>query len=405
MPGQSSHQEGICLPGNYTTQKSFAIDPESGFIFSQEVRSSLEGGSLLADVHVDGEIHIKPATEALDSSIRVDVVSYTSDPELIHFEAAEGPNSSLILILPSSFSIDHVDNGRRESCVHAHIIVWVRPGTILPNFKIWTQSLSIILHPGLQYRVEGQVELGSMHGSIESLPSESSTSIYSREFIIHTASGSVKGAYPLYDLLSITTLSGSIDVSIDLKEASTKAPKPAKLLLKTLSGAVRVNTPLLTSPYTVVPFRDYQSDIHSLSSSVDITIPHGSISTLRSQSGSLSAALHPCGDPAIRSDLTSHVASGATHLTIHRSRTHPTSPLRNFYASHHQQSGSLRLHYPAQWEGHITGETMSGAIRIDWPGVNIISDDRRRIQATRGTGDGRLEFSTLSGSVDLSGER
>lgn len=407
-PGQSSHQRGACPPGNYETKKSFAIDPESGFTFSQEVRSSHEGGSLLANVHVDGEIHIKPATEALDSNIRVDVVSCASDPETVYFEVTEAPDSSLTMISPSRFPINHADDHRANSCVHADVTIWVRPGTILPKLKIWTQSLSIILHPGLQLRVEGQVELMSMHGFIESRSSEPSTLIDAREIIIQTASGSVKGAYPLYDLLSINTLSGAIDINLGLQDISTTAPKPAKLHINTLSGKVHVNTPLLATPSTAVPLRDYQSDITSQSSSIDIVIPHGSTSNLRSLSGSVSAALHPCGDPAIRSSLSSNVASGATRITVHRSRTHPTSPLRKLYASHHQQSGPLRLHYPAQWEGTIAGETMSGAVRIEWPGVDIISDDRigwvqRRIVGKKGEGEGQLEFGTLSGNVDLTG--
>lgn len=407
-PGQSVYKDGACLLGNYKTQKSFAIDHESGFTFSQEIRSSLEGGSLPANVHVDGEIHIKPATEVLNSDVRVDVVSCSSDPELIYFEVAEAPDSSLTMISPSSFPTDHADFGRPKSYVHAHVTILVRPGTFLPKLKIWTQSLSIVLHPELQFRVEGQVELMTIHGSIKSLSSEPSTSIDARDIIIQTTSGSVKGAYPLYDLLSVNTLSGSIDISLDLQEISAITPKPAKLFINTLSGTVHVNTPLLATPYTPIPFRDYQTDITSQSSSIDIIIPHGTSSNLRSQSGHVSAALHPCGGPTLRSSISSNVASGATRITVHRSRTHPTSPLRKFYASHHQQSGSLRLHYPGQWEGHIAGETMSGSVHIDWPGVNIIRDDRsgwvqRRIQATKGDGEGQLQFSTLSGNVDLTG--
>lgn len=398
-PGESSHREGVCPAGNYKTEKSFAINHESGFTFAQEVRSSLEG------IRVDGEIHIKPITEALGPSIRVNVVTCASDPDMTRFEATEAPDSSITMISPDSPPAGHANHHRLNAYVHAQVTIWVRPGTILPKLKIRTQSLSIILAKGLQFRVEGQVELVTTHGFIESRSSEPSTSIDARDITIQTASGSVKGAYSLYDLLSINTLSGSIDINLDLQEISTSNPKPAKLLITTLSGQVHVNTPLLATPHTAVPLRDYQSSITSQSSKIDIVIPHGSTSTLRSLSGRLSAALHPCGDPAIKSSLSSDVASGATRITIHRSRTHPTSALRKLYASHQQKSGSLRLHYPSQWEGDLTGETLSGAISIDWPGLNIIRNDRRRIAARKGDGkgEGNLEFSTLSGNVDLSG--
>lgn len=398
-PSEPSHQEGVCPAGKYKTEKSFAVDHESGFTFSQEVRSSLEG------VRVDGKIHIKPITEVIGPEIRVDVVTCASNPDMTYFEATEAPDSSITMISPGSLPAGHANHHRLNAYVHAQVTIWIRPGTILPKLKIRTQSLSIILEKGLQFRVEGQVELVTTHGFIESRASEPSTSIDARDITIQTASGSVQGAYPLYDLLSINTLSGSIDINLDLQEISTTTPKPAKLLITTLSGQVHVNTPLLATQYTPIPLRDYQSSISSQSSSIDIVIPHGSTSTLRTLSGRLSAALHPCGDPAIKSSLSSNVASGATRITIHRSRSHPTSPLRNLFASHHQKSGALRLHYPAQWEGNIAGETMSGAISIDWPGLNIVRDDRRRIVARKGDGkaEGTLDFGTMSGNVDLTG--
>lgn len=413
--GQSSHQEGICPAGDDKTEKSFAIEPGSGFTFSQEVRSSLESLSLLGNVRVDGEIHVKPATEALGPSIRVDVVTCASDPDMIHFEATEAPDSSITMIItPGSFPTGHANDNRTNAYVNANVTIWVKPGTILPKLKIWTQSLSIILHPGLQFQVEGQLELLGMHGSIESLlSSEPLTSIDAREIIIKTTSGSVSGAYPLYDLLSINTLSGSIDINLDLQEISKTVPKPAKLLIDTLSGEVHVTTPLLSTQHTAIPLRDYQSEIASHSGSIDIVIPHGSNSTLRSLSGDISAALHPCGDPStLKSSLSSRVNSGSTRITIHPSRTDPTTPLRKFSGSHHQQSGSLQLHYPAQWEGDITGETMTGTVHIDWPGLDVISDDRtgwvnRRIVArkgdAKGEAEGKLEFGTMSGDVDLTG--
>lgn len=402
-------QEVIAPPGSYKTENSFAISHESGLDFSQVIRSIYEGGILRSNVRVDGEIHIKPATEeASNFDLRVDVVTYSSDPKLVHFEYNQAPDAFLTMISPSGVPTDHADRDGPGHFVHAQVTIWVRPGVILPKLKVGTHSFSITLDPGLQFRVEGQMELESTHGFIKSRTSEPSTSIEAREIIIQTASGSVKGAYPLYDRLSISTQSGSIDIDLDLQEDFEAAPKHAELLIKTLSGSVHIHTPLLASPSAKIPLRDYYSKISSQSGQVDITIPHGSSTKLYSQSGSLAAALHPCGDPEKMSDLFSGVASGSARITVHPSRTHPTSPLRNFYASHNQQSGSLDLHYPAQWEGLILGHTISGNMRIDWPGVKIISDDtsywtERRIRATKGEGEGKLLFSTASGEARLWG--
>lgn len=327
-------------------------------------------------------------------------------------------------------SPNHVKGERHGACIHTLITIWVTPGTILQGFKIETQSLSLFFHPGLHYSVvEGQLSLTSTSGSISfpptttSLspflsppnPSPHSTSINPREIIIHTTSGSVTGNYPLHDLLSITTQSGSIIINLDLKPASTTSPQPAKLHINTSSGSIHITTPLLLSQS--IPQRDYQTTISSLSSSLDLTIPHGSTTTLTTQSGRLAATLHPIqyhphssSSSSSSSYLSTHSTSGATHITLLNSRTHPAL-LRNLHATHVHVSGSLDLYYPSQWEGSIVGETVSGQMGIEWPGTRIVRDVRdgargRRIEATRGEGEGggTLGFRGVSGRGFLRGD-
>ena len=388
--------------------RTFGIQNGTGFTFSQEFRPKLEGDNRFPKVHLFGDIHVKPASAPVDYNIRVDVVAHTSHPEHIQIECIEEPDAFIGMTLLSRLPANLVENGAREPFVRAEVTIWVMPGVIIPKFQISTQSLAVTFHAGLRFGLEGPLELSANDNPIY-LSSDPSTMIYSRDIIIHTTSGSVRGTYPLYDLLSIDTESGSIDVHLDVQDVSPALPKPAKLDLKSLSGSIRVLTDFIASQDIVLPPRDYQSDISARSGSVDVNIPHGSMTSLDTQSGSLSATLYPCGDPSIRSDLISTGRSGSTRITIHGSRTHPNFPLRKLYADHHQESGSLKLHYPSTWEGHIWGKAGSGAIRIDWPGVRIISDHRddpvrRSIEAMRGFGEGVLQFSSLSGSVDLTGD-
>ncbi|WEW55278.1 hypothetical protein PRK78_000707 [Emydomyces testavorans] len=63
----------------------------------------------------------------------------------------------------------------------------------------------------------------------------------SREIIVHKTSDGIWGRYPLYDLLSMSTTSGSISIVIDPKPADPNNPtKPAKVVLRSGSGSISV---------------------------------------------------------------------------------------------------------------------------------------------------------------------
>jgi hypothetical protein len=63
-----------------------------------------------------------------------------------------------------------------------------------------------------------------------------------REIIRETGSRAIWGRYPLYDLVSLKTTSGSIAVTIEPQPADPKHPdEPARLVLETVTGSVAVS--------------------------------------------------------------------------------------------------------------------------------------------------------------------
>jgi len=61
----------------------------------------------------------------------------------------------------------------------------------------------------------------------------------SRRTILRSSSNSISGSYPLYDLLSVSTQSGSISVDVSPHSASSQDPlQPATLELRSNSGRV-----------------------------------------------------------------------------------------------------------------------------------------------------------------------
>ena len=217
------------------------------------------------------------------------------------------------------------------------------------------------------------------------------------------------GTYPLYDLLSVTTSSGSIDITVSLHGPVANSPdKPAKLTLNASSGSISLKILGIDTP-SLIPSRNYISHISSQSGSIQAKMLHGSSTTLQSSSGSIQASVYPHGPHNVPSHIKTSSSSGTTDFTLHSSLYCSTTPLRNLHGTHRGSSGRMKLTYPAQWQGHISGTTVSGRVNIDWPGIQVNIDRPngfagREIQAVHGRGEGKLNFNAVSGSVTLRGK-
>ena len=355
--------------------------------------------SIATYVHTTGQIEVRNAEQATGSYVHVDLKLTASDPSLTSSEALalEKTDSSLTIKTPRRLPGNTVtDQARKAPCLYVSAIVTISPGAKLQNLGISSNTLAVIFHPGLDYAQSRVVDTKTDFGS---------TSTYSRETIIDVNSASVTGAYPLYDLLSIHTNSGSINADIVPKNASIENVKPAVLRLSSNSGSVRSVISTVN-----VPDRDYQTTISTSSGSVQVGVLHGLRTSLRSINGRINADLYPYGHNDSRTNIETHCTSGGIDITVHPSLSHPKAPLKKLYGSYYSTSGSLTLFYPAQWQGTVKGTTLSGGINLDWQGLNLVKDGKhgyvkRYIEAVRGEGEGVLEFHETSGSVHLSGER
>ena len=366
-------------------------------------------GSHIKPVDTRGDIKVRLAEQSSGINIRIDLDLRGSDPM---FAASESlgivkTESALTLKTPRWMPADETTASTIQSpCIYISATIWIAPGTILETLGIDAETLSVNFFPGLDYAITQSTDISvfSASLSIKANDAPSKLSISSRETIIDISSGSVTGSYPLYDLLSIHTDSGSIDVTIDPKEASKDEVKPAVLRLTSNSGFVRAVT--LTDS---VPKREYRADVYTSSGSIDVSLLHGLRTTLRSINGRITANLYPFGDNKTRSNIETHCYSGSTDITLHSSLSHPSAPIKKLFAYYGATSGSLDLRYPAQWEGTVVGTTLSGGINIDWPGLKIMKDGKnvwleRKVVGVKGDGEGKLVFYDGSGSVTLTGE-
>ena len=387
-----------CQSNAYNKSLSMDFADPTKFSFFQKSQSLRRPGQVSNLLHTTGTIEVRSTEKSSRSDVHVDLNIHGTDPQLgsSNAIAIEKTDSSLGIRTPYRLRSELAsDNANSAPCLHVSVIVTLHAGAKLERLGIDSDTFPVTFHPGLDYAESRIVETRSEFKS---------TSTYSRETIINVNSASVTGSYPLYDLLSIHTESGSIYTDIQPKNASRENVKPAVLRLTSNSGSIHSSSSLVS-----VPDRDYHTQMSTSSGSIEAGILHGLRTSLRSINGRINADIYPYGHNDSRTDIEVHDTSGSIDITLHASSTHPSDPLKKLYGYYRGVSSSLNLFYPAQWQGTIAGTTLSGSVDLDWQGLQVVKDGKegyvkRAIEAVRGNGEGKLEFHETSGSVRLSGE-
>lgn len=286
----------------------------------------------------------------------------------------------------------------------------------------------------------------------------------SRRIVVRESSKSISGSYPLYDLLSIYTGSGSISVSVAPHSASSKDPsQPASLELKSNSGSVHATllealaeldlgadgpassdsppppysaainydddagygsgadgrhvleekctekSPCNPSTRSGFPSREYSTTVSTRSGSISGSFPLGTFTELDTGSGSLSNVelfVMPVNASSPRR-LRTVSPSGSQSIRIvddnlWRVAGEEEAWWEGMVSRHESLSGSISVEYPDSWEGTIEVETGAGSINIRGKGVQIIRQGEGRVIARKGKeGGGKVIVRVKSGSVDL----
>ncbi|KAL8829641.1 MAG: hypothetical protein Q9170_006078 [Blastenia crenularia] len=358
-----------------------------------------------SSLRTEGEIQVKISDRpSSEQSIWVENEIRSHDLSLIHTARNE---NGVTITTPSVIPL--TDN-IKDPYISIKATIWISRGLPLSSFYIGTFSLPINIPHGVPVRSSTPIHISAPSSSvcISSLSSSSPFLIDARSTTLTATSGSVQGDFTLRDSLSIHTTSGSINIDLSLLPSKSNTTTPATLDLKSNSGSINVRTSTISSPHQI-PDRDYRSTLRSNSGSLTASLVHGSLTDLKSDNGRIQASLYPHGNASVRSDISAHTLSGRQDITVHPSLTNSSAPLREFYAQYHGISGSMRVEYPAQWEGTVEGSTVSGSIGVAWPGLKIVKDEsgwgRHKLMAVKGTeGKGVLGFKDVSGRVDLRGE-
>lgn len=280
-----------------------------------------------------------------------------------------------------------------DSCLGVSIVLYMAPGATLENFNVQAIHLGMQIHQGVNFSVRNSTSITLTTGTLDA------TSLSSRETHLETISGSISGKYALYDLLSVVTKSGSVNINIDPKEKAADGPSAALFYANTMSGSIRVDTERKN-----IPERDYIVSINSTAGSVDGTFIHGSKTEMSSVAGGINIDLLPysSGDSSI---LSTKTIDGETKINLRAPYTTPRSMMGKLVSTHTSVSGQIDLTYPQEWEGHLEGQSVTGVLHLEGKDLELIRQDEKpglnRVEAKKGNGGSTMVFKTLNGGCNV----
>ncbi len=221
---------------------------------------------------------------------------------------------SLVLTTPSSIPWGGV---LTSPCLSIRATVWVPEGGLLDSFNIETVHLAISLLDNLSIRL-GSTRLTSVVGKIAAattgddnngrLMQDGAPGFFvfnSRAIEVNTISASIDGSWPLNDFLRLKSVSGSITASIEPKAALKENPKPAELVLESVSGTIKFREPIdkarkafaqrqtVLKAEDIIPPRDYRVGVQTTSGDIEGAVAFTYVAQFESMSGFTNVELLP----------------------------------------------------------------------------------------------------------------
>jgi hypothetical protein len=228
-------------------------------------------------------------------------------------------------------------------------------------------------------------------------PNPSTIPAPSRSYRQHETSASISGTYDLFDVLDLSTTSGSISVTI-IPQPGTQ---PAVLNLATTSGSIDVR---FAPAGLHTPDRLYQSTISTQSGSISGRIVingvgSGASASISTRSGSSRVTLYPVLSSRYSGTamLNTSSNSGSQIITIESPPSHQV--LSGLAATHMSYgSGSLTIRYPAEWKGIVHAKSGgSGGVNVKGDSLQYQLKGSREVYAWRGMAGEEVETVDING--------
>ncbi|UZP39921.1 hypothetical protein NXS19_007737 [Fusarium pseudograminearum] len=438
-----------------TVTKDIDIQPSRDLSVVQTVKDirGHEGWT----THVSGEFILRPTGKSSPAKIDIEVLSNTDG---LGVDVDIDKTMQFIeVIVPRRMAHNTSES---TPCIQVRVTIWVPDGSVINTLTLNTAQFDVIIDPGVTLGALGGVNIRTASGDVTTLGLDGTTTdkdaalynLSSREIHIHTASGDVKGWYPLYDLLDIGTASGDVTTSIGPKPVNPQDVKSATFKVRSASGTITIDEPIAGAqkaprPDREFPPRDYIVDIITASGDIKANVAASSSASFKSQSGDLELQIWPVLDSSLMTGVTSLASpnlvtdtkSGDTSVKLleplwtspatigsvipplepydpksgrdpyfvltEESETEAgvSKPVFGLLQSKHKSiSGNVKLSYPASWEGILYAQSMSGSQHYQGKDLKITREGGTFMNIIRGRkgtkGYSSLEVETVSGDQD-----
>lgn len=427
-----------CTYRSFSPVENFTFASPEKFSFLEFIEDPTERG--LFNDNIGGTLQISAAPPSQEEAIVMWISIAVSGPWKVKGIRRILNSDALQIMFPTvNGRVEHAVEGvgraarwtgAEGSCMDISAGMLVRPGVSLEGLEISTANLNVRIERGVFDSNEAQSKRETKKPAFNDIGATSITAmrgrvhaayLSSRTTYIETTSSRITGMYALRDGLSLKSTSGSIEISVDPKEATTEDPNhPADFHAASNSGSVDVGYLTAGIGRDKIPKRDYHTRVETSSSSIKGSYILGSTATFGSNSGTLDFSLLP-----YHSDVKStlHTDSGSAQTKLHvlspytasdsaAATTGKDGVLGHLSSTHKSRSGALKLRYPDEWEGVVDGQSTSGSCKVRGKDVEILIDNDfgkgvpggksyHHVTARKGYGESRLNFATTSGSVDV----
>ena len=310
--------------------------PQANFSFLELLDTSDLRARSPPVASLTGTVQVSRAPEEQEAEIRVVVsIATTAVASVVMVDFVHEPEW-MQLLLPEMDR--RLDADGEELCMDVAVGIFVHKGARLGSFEAKTANLDVVVDEGVlasngnyehvydddddQWEMVGamvadETSIWTARGDV------SAAYLNSRKTRVDTDSGSISGTYALHDLLSLTSKSGSIDVTVEPKEADEEGPHaPADFVAKTRSGSIDAKFPSSSSSDNdddyEIPERNYRNRVSTRSARIQGRYILGSSSptTFSTHSGSTDVDVLPYSSELGGATLRTENHSGKTALRL-----------------------------------------------------------------------------------------
>jgi hypothetical protein len=343
---------------------------------------------------VYGWIHVVRAPPSQAPGTIQARLSYALSPS-VNVDSIKRASTASSLVIGDPSYVDGFDGVHKGSaCLGMSLVVYMAAGLEIETLNIAATHMGMQIHNGVDFSVTNSTHVSLTKGTLDA------AAFKSRETYLETISGSISGLYSLYNLVSVTSKSGSVNIEVEPMPATAESSPSAVFMVDAHSSSVRTDF-----KRKHIPERDYQVYINTTVGSVDGTFIHGSRTEINSVAGFVNADLLPYKSGGYASTINTRTDSGQTSVTLRTPYKAKHVSMTGLTSIHKTTSGELDLTYPQEWMGQINGTSLSGALHLEGQDLQLLGENdeprQNHVEAKKGTGGGKLEFDTVSGECKI----